>query len=269
MGTYKGRVFIRTEIYACGDGYMDASIYPVFQPPGQRRSKCKPTSEMQARINQRHAELELTRLAHRNFAAGDIMLTLTYRNEPETVADAEKILRNFLRRVKRLRKKRGLDPLKYIYCTQRGEKYGRIHHHLMINAGIERDELERMWGQGTANARRIQYEGKFGIAGLAIYMAKGSKTRADRDTYRRYTGSRNLARPEPRVLDGKATRADLSEMADVIEGKSGEADYFEAMFPGYEYADGQAVRNSVNKGDYIHVQMWRRASMPTEGGQNR
>lgn len=257
MGTYKGRVFIRTEIYACGDGYMDASIYPVFQPPGQRRSKCKPTSEMQARINQRHAELELTRIAHLNFGQGDIMLTLTYRNEPETVADAEKILRNYLRRVKRRRAKLGLEPLKYIYCTQRGEKYGRIHHHLMVSGGLERDELERMWGLGMANARRIQYEGAFGIAGLAVYMAKGSKTRADRDTYHRYTCSRNLVRPEPWVIDGKVQRAELAEMADCIEG-SGAADYFERMFAGYEYADGQAVRNSVNKGDYIHVQLWRK-----------
>lgn len=257
MGTYKGRVFIRTEIYACGDGYMDASIYPVFQLPGARRAKCKPTSEMQARLNQRHAELELTRLAHANFSEGDVMLTLTYREQPESVAAAEQQLRNYLRRVKRRRVKLGLAPLKYIYCTQRGEKYGRIHHHLMLNEGLDRDEVEGLWGLGYANARRIQYDSVYGIVGLSIYMAKGSQTRADRDTYRRYTCSRNLVRPEPQVIDGKVTREDLEEMADAIDG-SGAADFFEAMFEGYTLASATAVRNAANKSEYVHVQMWRK-----------
>ena len=40
---YQGRTFIRESVYVCGN-YMDADIYPVFQKPGRRRSRCKPTS---------------------------------------------------------------------------------------------------------------------------------------------------------------------------------------------------------------------------------
>lgn len=82
---YQGRTFIRESVYVCGN-YMDADIYPVFQKPGRRRSRCKPTSEIQRRLNQKNAEKRLTRLVHTNFTEDDIALHLTYRpgEEPET-----------------------------------------------------------------------------------------------------------------------------------------------------------------------------------------
>ena len=62
---YKGKTFNREQVYVCGE-YMDADIYPVFQKPGTRRKRCKPTSEIQAKLNQRNAEKKLTRLVHNN-----------------------------------------------------------------------------------------------------------------------------------------------------------------------------------------------------------
>ena len=44
---YQGRTFVRETAYVCGD-YMDADIYPVFQQPGIRRAKSKPTSAVEA-----------------------------------------------------------------------------------------------------------------------------------------------------------------------------------------------------------------------------
>ncbi len=66
-------------------------------------------------------------------------------------------MRNYIRRIQRLRKKRGLPPLKYIAVTERGKKGGRYHHHITINGGIDRDELESLWGlgyQGFVSARK-------------------------------------------------------------------------------------------------------------------
>ena len=51
---YRGRYFIRESVYVCGD-YMDADIYPVFQPAGKRRARCKPTSAIQEKLNQKTA----------------------------------------------------------------------------------------------------------------------------------------------------------------------------------------------------------------------
>ena len=50
---YTGRTFNRESVYVCGD-YMDGDIYPVFQAPGKRRSRCKPTSEIQQKISPHH-----------------------------------------------------------------------------------------------------------------------------------------------------------------------------------------------------------------------
>ena len=52
---YKGRYFYREQIYVCGD-YIDADVYPVFQKPGVRRKKSKPSSEIQVRKNKRNSE---------------------------------------------------------------------------------------------------------------------------------------------------------------------------------------------------------------------
>lgn len=79
---YRGRYFIRESVYVCGD-YMDADIYPVFQPAGKRRARCKPTSAIQEKLNQKNAEKKITRLAHANFTEDDIALHLTYDELPE------------------------------------------------------------------------------------------------------------------------------------------------------------------------------------------
>ena len=79
---YRGRYFIRESVYVCGD-YMDADIYPVFQPSGKRRARCKPTSAIQEKLNQKNAEKKITRLAHANFTEDDIALHLTYDELPE------------------------------------------------------------------------------------------------------------------------------------------------------------------------------------------
>ena len=99
---YQGRTFIRESVYVCGN-YMDADIYPVFQKPGRRRSRCKPTSEIQRRLNQKNAEKRLTRLVHTNFTEDDVALHLTYRpgEEPETKEGAQRDLQNYIRRLKR------------------------------------------------------------------------------------------------------------------------------------------------------------------------
>ena len=108
---YRGRYFIRESVYVCGD-YMDADIYPVFQPAGKRRARCKPTSAIQEKLNQKNAEKKITRLAHANFTEDDIALHLTYDELPEDEEQAQRDLYNYIRRVKRLRKKMGLTPLK-------------------------------------------------------------------------------------------------------------------------------------------------------------
>lgn len=249
MGRYRGRTFIRERVHVCG-AYMDAEIYPVFQAPGKRRKKCRPTSEIQAKINQRNAERKLIRLVHANFTEEDIALGLSY--DAEHLPDqeqAKKILQRFLRKLRGEYRKKGIE-LKYITTTEIGKKSGRIHHHLILSGGIDRDRIERLWGQGYANSKRLQF-GKTGIAGLACYMVKGQID------YRRYNCSRNLYRPEALEYDGRMDMAEQQRLAEMVEDGTIYTE-MERVYPDYICVEAEAHRNEVNGAIYVRIFMRRR-----------
>lgn len=245
----RGRTFNRETTYAAGE-YLDGCIYPVFQPAGTRRKRCRPTSAVQKRLNQRNAELRLQRLLHANFTSSDLAVTLTYRTDVGDEREAARLLKNFIKRLQRLYRKAGVE-LKWIQSTERGSKGGRLHHHLVLSGGVDRDTIERAWGLGWANTKRLQFE-ENGLADLARYMTK------DRASYRRWSCSRNLIRPEPVQHDGRLAMPEVEELAEAIEDHSARA-WFEREYPGYELIGCRADRNGINRGVYIRFEMRRRS----------
>jgi len=260
---YKGRFFNRETVYVCGD-YLDGDIYPVFQRPGIRRKRCKPTKEIQARLNQKNAEKKLTRLVHTNFTEKDLALHLTYRrgSEPADELEAKKDLQNFIRRLKRLYARFGLE-LKYISCTEIGIRGGRVHHHLIITGGMDRDRIEQLWGKGFANSKRLQF-GEDGVTGLARYMVK------DKRFYKRWNQSRNLTIPEAQKRDGSVHLDELEDLAEAIECGAGR-DWFESRYPGFELVEARVYRNNTNRGVYVSFSMRRipGAAATPEGAADR
>lgn len=239
----------REKRYYCGE-YLDVYIYPVFEQ-GKRRSgkrvKRGPSSEAQQKLNQRHREEKLTRIFHANFTPEDLEIHLTYEEQPETDEEAKRNLTNFLRKVRRLRKKQGLGPLKYIAVTERGKKSGRYHHHVTINGGIDRDTLEMMWRHGRANSRRLQFS-ETGLAGLAHYIVKspiGGKA---------WNASKNLIDPEPKTRDGRISARKARELA----AEASNPLEFERLYPGYLLADMGAFHNDVNGGSYINARFYKK-----------
>ena len=136
----------REKRYYCGE-YLDVYIYPTYRQGRSRGKRSKPTSAAQAKLNQRHREEKLVRLLHANFTPDDLEIHLTYQQQPESPEEAQRLLRNYIRRVQRARKKQGLPPLKYIAVTEKGSKNGRYHHHVTLSGGMDRDELEKLWGR--------------------------------------------------------------------------------------------------------------------------
>ncbi len=248
---YRGRTFVRDTAYICGD-YLEGQIYTMFQQPGVRRNKSKPCSEIQAKINERNSLNTLKRIVRLNFTEQDIALHLTYGRESLDLTDENQVRSNldrFMRRLRRLYKKAGV-ALKYISVTEKGKKRARPHHHLIISGGVDRDEIEKLWGHGYANTRRLRF-GEDGCAGLARYIAKG------RCGYRRWNASRNLAHPEPVQHDGAFTVGEHEDIAEAIE-KGCAHDFFESMYPEFELIDATCVRNAFNRGVYIYYEMRRR-----------
>lgn len=257
------RTVYREKRYYCGE-YLDVYIFPTFET-GRRssggRRKRKPSSAAQKKLNQRHREEKLARLLHTNFTPEDLEIHLTYTVQPESDEEAARLLRNYIRRIQRLRKKRGLPPLKYIVATERGKKGGRIHHHITVNGGIDRDELESLWGLGYANSRRLQFT-ENGLAGLAHYITKSTVG------YKAWNASKNLVDPEPKTRDGHISARQARELArDTTDNRE-----FEKLYPGYFLADAGAFHNDVNGGVYLVARYYRQDGKfikPNKKGRSR
>ena len=168
---------------------IEEYFYPdaVGQPGrGERHrhgtsSKSKLETQHQTRVKQ------LSRLVNANFTAGDIFLTLTFRKSVSY--EQSKIdLQNYLRRLKRLRKKQGLSQLKYISVTETGKTKMKKHHHLLINKMDMRD-AERLWRQGHTIMSSLDPMADY--AGLAYYITKENKNKNEN----RWNRSHNLEAP--------------------------------------------------------------------------
>ena len=243
------RTVYREKKYVCGE-YLDVFIYPVFETgenAGRKREKRKPSTEAQKKLNERHRKEKLVRLLHANFTPDDLEIHLTYSEQPESDEDAARHLRNYIRRVQRLRKKQGLPPLKYIAVTERGKKGGRYHHHVTLSGEIDRDTLESMWPHGYANSRRLQFTEE-GLAGLGNYIVKSPVGK------KAWTASKNLVDPEPKTRDGRISARKARELAENIQDNT----QFEKLYPGYNMSSAEAFHNDVNGGCYLVARFYRK-----------
>ena len=268
----------REKIYRCGY-YLEADIFPVFAKANKRRkAKYRPTSDMQSRLNQRNAERYITRLLNDNFTEEDISVTLTYNDEylPSTLEEAEADVYNFLRRLKRLRKKLGLAEIVYVKILGQG----RIHFHIPMTGGVDDKAIQRLWPYGYANIIHFEFN-ENGIEGHAKYIAtqfeeldeidifsmfdinEVSGEVTEKDGYvssrtkgkRRFSCSRNIKRPVAEEHDGRISAARVEELCTV---DSGSRSAFEKMYPGYYLADCKPYYNADNGGYYLHVRMYRK-----------
>lgn len=224
-------VFIREKKTDCAE-YREVDIIPRTEKAeeatrGKRGKRRKAKKPKQNALNDKNAKRYLVQLGNGNFHVGDLHTSCTYSvdNLPGTVEEAEKIVGNYLRRIAYRRQKLGLEPLKYILVTEYkfakgGEQLKRIHHHIIMNGGMDRDEVEMMWTAqrinwrkadgadkreaqeyrdsikrlGWVNADRLQMN-ENGIEGLCKYIVK------DPQGKKRYSSSRNLERPETQRED--------------------------------------------------------------------
>lgn len=118
----------------------------------------------------RDALRELIRKVDANFGPGDIFITLTHKGNLLTYEQAQKHLKDYLRRIECWREKNGLSKFKYIYASECGEdwKMRRAHHHVIMS-GMDRGEAERMWDRGRATCQRMPTD-EFELEWLIRYM---------------------------------------------------------------------------------------------------
>ncbi len=243
------RCLYRERKHFCGE-YLEVDIFPVFEYQRGRSKKRKPTTKTQKKLNQRNAERKLIRLLNTNFTKNDIRFDLTYSptNEPQTPKDAQRQLQNFLRRVKRYRKRNALPDLKYVAVTEKGSKSGRSHHHIVMSGGIDINTLAEIWGHGYTTAKPLQFDEQ-GITGIAKYLIK------EPVLSKRWNASRNLEKPKISERDGRLSQRKIKEWHN--SGADNRAE-IEKAYEGYYLSEVKPYYNEINGGYYITVLMYKK-----------
>ena len=255
-----GRMGYRTRTIKAGPR-LEVEIFPIFgrEDTGKARAaKMNLTPEAVQRNNEERSKRKLIQLIDANFDERDIHLTLTYLGTPPKYEQAKADVKNFLRTVKRKREKAGLDPLKYIYTIE-GNDDGtreRIHVHMVMNGGMDREELETIWGHGYANADHLQ-PNENGLEALARYITKQQKNR------RKWARSRNLKKPKQRTSDTKVSNARVKRLA--MDFPNSAKGIMEKLYPDYMHVKTWMRYSDVVDGAYIRCVMRRR---PGRSGKN-
>lgn len=263
----KMKSVIRTKTYYCGKNDLEIDLFPWMEVEKRytRKKKEKVTIPKQKSLNTKRAKRYFGQLVKTNFGAGDLHLTLTYNAQhlPESVEDAEKEVRNYLRRIARLRKNKNLPPLKYIFLTEQGVQSKRIHHHVIINSGLSRDEVELLWrrpkrkGQqqgealGDCNADRLRTDDK-GLERLASYLAKDPKGR------KRWTPSQNLKKPEVSTSDTKTSRRKFMQLVLLPEDAEEVRQHFEKQYPDFAVTEVRKEWNEITCTWAVYVKLHRK-----------
>ena len=243
---------------------IDAEVFPVFgrnQRGDLRRARSQITREAQQRANDERSRLHLIQLVEANFTEKDVSITLTYEGTPPEPERVDKDVRNFLNRVKRRRKKAGLDELKYIYAiggdemTAPGYSGKRPHIHMIMNGGVGRDELEAIWAKGRANCDRLQPRDEC-LGGIATYFTRQKQDRPEKPGVKKWRGSRNLKQPVRRSRDARMPNSRVKRIARDFRNEA--KDVMEKLYPGYQLQDVQVRYSDIVDGVYIRCVLRRR-----------
>lgn len=292
---------IRQKTIYCGRGkkprFKEVDIYYFSQRPRNRRARrSKKSSEVQERLNDKNSRRYLNQLIKANFFQGDYRVDLTYSDEnmPASEEEADKLVYNFIKRVKRMRNRLHLEPLKYIWINELGMS-GRIHHHLIMSGGIDRETMESLWSfrkrKGEKEPRSIGYIrveplrfSRSGIDGLVVYITKETfKQEKDAegqlsfgDIYegkelslsdllvsqpqgkKRWKQSKNLIKPRERTRNYAYSKKQIQKLVSMPSDCEDVRNFFSRRFEGYEIDTCRYQFNEVTATWAIYLTMHRR-----------
>ena len=163
--------FVREKKIYCGEEYLEVDIVHVTNTPEAGKEKKGKSSARQKNLNDKRSKRRFVQIANTNFGADDLHISATYNEKhlPVTLEEAERNVHNFLNKVKRKMKRETGQDLKYMLVTEytpedeeeqqltlegiedKSTKAVRIHHHIIINGGVSRDDLELMWSKTRIN----------------------------------------------------------------------------------------------------------------------
>lgn len=230
---------------------FEVELYPAFSKKDidKFKPKKRPSKKNQKNLNEKNARKRFVRLINNNFNENDFVIHLTYTNEnlPPTEKEAHRKVVNYLRRINYARKKIGLDNAKYVFVTEFDkDKKIRVHHHLIIEGGLEREKMKKLWTDGKRTRVEELEPDEFGLAGLANYLAKDPKGK------KRWTPSKNLKQPVERKSYTSFSKRKIRNM---IAEDSLISTYMNSNYKSKQYLDHEIRYNQINHMYYIYVRM--------------
>ena len=176
---------------------FEVEIYPLFSKKDfdKYHPKKKPTRLAQKYLNDKNARKYFIRLVNANFGSDDWVIHLTYfdSKRPTNIDDANHEVKKYIDRINYHRKKLGLKNAKYVYVTEYDpDKKINVHHHLIIEGGLERKKMKDLWTNGMRTEIDELEPDDAWLTGLAMYLSKDPKGK------KRWKPSKNLKKPVER-----------------------------------------------------------------------
>lgn len=236
--------FVREKKYVCGK-YVEIDIIHYSTQQEKRLPRCKRqnmTKPSQKNLNDKNSRRYFGMILNANFGSGDYHISATYDEEHQPKDDeaAIKELRNYIRRLKTIYRKAGVE-MKEVHVTEAGHKNGRVHHHIVISGGVSRELIEKAWGRGYCNVDRLQPDKQDGLIALAKYLTKDPQ-----GGRHRWGGSRNLAKPVVIINDNKySMRAACRIARELQDSRSGCLMRLNRIYKAYDVTNARGVYNQV------------------------
>lgn len=228
---------------------FDVELYPLFSKQDFQRWKPKKTKKAQRNLNEKNAKKRLIRLINENFTIDDWAIHLTYSNQnrPSTIEKAEKEVYKYIRKINYRRKKMGLPNAKWIYVTEYDpQKKIKVHHHLLMEKGIDRKVMKDLWTNGTRTEIKELEPDEYGLTGLANYISKDPKGK------KRWKSSKGLKQPRERK---SYTSFSKKKIRNMIADDTNVSVYMNSNYKSKTYLDHEIRYNKVNHMYYIYVRM--------------
>lgn len=228
---------------------FDVELYPLFSKQDFQRWKPKKTKKAQRNLNEKNAKKRLIRLINENFTIDDWAIHLTYSNQnrPSTIEKAEKEVYKYIRKINYRRKKMGLPNTKWIYVTEYDpQKKIKVHHHLLMEKGIDRKVMKDLWTNGTRTEIKELEPDEYGLTGLANYISKDPKGK------KRWKSSKGLKQPRERK---SYTSFSKKKIRNMIADDTNVSIYMNSNYKSKTYLDHEIRYNKVNHMYYIYVRM--------------
>ena len=242
------------------DSYTRTKVNPQVSRKGQK------SSAAQQRYNKKISNMHVVNLIINNFVSSDLFITLTYKDEPESLEIAEKEFDRFLNNLARFYRNRHVK-CHYVGVTEQGEK-GRYHHHFVLKqvSCISIQDIRERWSKrgigalGHVQIDRIrkneedEQNDENDIA--AVYLkAKYMTKNAISSTNKRFKHSEGLQEPLKTSSDDIFGRQDFKKLCENPDSNESVLMLIRKLCPhdNYELVDRRLIVNYIEGAGYYHV----------------